>query len=131
MVKAIDIHAELKMLPVLDGRSPETTAAEAAAAFAVLGDLGDRPIFAGSFRGESPWERHPNGNELVQVIAGETTLTILTGDDIHVLKMTAGMLTVVPEGCWHRFDAPNGVSVLTATPQPTDHSSADDPRAES
>ena len=39
----------LESLPVLDGRNPETTEAEAAAAFAVLAELGERKIFAGSF----------------------------------------------------------------------------------
>ena len=128
MVQAVDINAVLKDLPVLRSRNPETSGKEAAAAFAVLGELGDASIFTGSFEGESPWERHTMGDELVQVIAGSTTLTILTDTDTHVLEMTAGMLTVVPQGCWHKFNAPTGVSVLTATPQPTDHSSAEDPR---
>jgi hypothetical protein len=37
------------------------------------------------------------------------------------------MLTVVPQGCWHRFQAPHGVTVLTATPQPTDHAGGEMP----
>jgi mannose-6-phosphate isomerase-like protein (cupin superfamily) len=41
--------------------------------------------------------------------------------------MKAGMLAVVPRGRWHRFQAPDGVTLLTATPQPTDHSTAEDP----
>lgn len=128
MIEAVDIKGVLGRLPLLDGRNPETTPEEAAAAFAILGEMGDRKIFTGSFRGDSPWERHSRGDELVQVFAGATTLTILTEDETHVLEMTAGMLTVVPQGCWHRFSAPDGVSVLTATPQPTDHSNAEDPR---
>ncbi len=128
MIKAVDVKAVLDALPVLDGRSPETTEAEAAAAFAMLAELGERKIFAGSFVGESPWERHARGDELVQVVAGATTLTILTETDSQVLEMSAGMLTVVPQGCWHKFNAPDGVSLMTATPQPTDHSTAEDPR---
>jgi mannose-6-phosphate isomerase-like protein (cupin superfamily) len=128
LVKAVDINAVLKGLPVLRGREPATTEDEAAAAFARLGELGGASIFTGSFEGESPWERHSMGDELVQVIAGATRLTILTDSDTHVLEMTAGMLTVVPQGCWHKFNAPGGVSVLTATPQPTDHSDSEDPR---
>ncbi len=128
MVKAIDIEAALATRPVLRGRSPETPADEAAEAFATLAAFRDGGVFAGSFEGESAWERHPNGDELVHILSGETTLTILTDDGPQVLKMKAGMLTVVPQGCWHRFHAPNGVTVLTATPQPTDHSTADDPQ---
>jgi len=77
---------------------------------------------------ETPWERHRNGDELVQILDGRTTLTILTDAGRETLDMTAGMLAVVPQGAWHRFRAPDGVTVLTATPQPTDHSFAEDPR---
>ena len=128
MVKAVDIEAALAGLPVLQGRRPDTPEDEAAAAFATLADFRDGGVFAGSFAGESPWERHPKGDELVHVLAGATTLTVLTDDGPQVLEMKAGMLTVVPQGCWHRFNAPQGVTVLTATPQPTDHSTAEDPR---
>ena len=128
MVKAVDIDAELARRPVLRNRGPETTAEEAEAAFATLAAFREGGVFAGRFEGESPWERHRQGDELVHILAGETTLTILTGDGPQVLEMKAGMLTVVPQGCWHRFNAPDGVTVLTATPQPTDHSTAEDPR---
>ncbi len=128
MVKAIDIEAALATRPVLRGRSPETPADEAAEAFATLAAFRDGGVFAGSFGGESAWERHPNGDELVHILSGETTLTILTDDGPQLLKMKAGMLTVVPRGCWHRFHAPDGVTVLAATPHPTDHSTAEDPR---
>lgn len=128
MVKAVDIKAELAGLAVLRNRGADTTAEEEAAAFATLADFREGGIFAGSFEGESPWERHGKGDELVQILAGETKLTILTDAGPQVLEMKAGMLTVVPQGCWHRFHAPGGVTVLTATPQPTDHSTAEDPR---
>ena len=128
MVKAVDIEAELARRPVLRNRGPETTEEAAAAAFATLAAFRDGGVFAGRFQGESEWERHGKGDELVHILAGETTLTILTDDGPRVLAMNAGMLTVVPQGCWHRFNAPVGVTVLTATPQPTDHSTAEDPR---
>ena len=127
-VKAVDIEAELATLPVLHARNPETPADKAAEAFATLAAFRDGSVFAGRFSGESPWERHPKGDELVHILSGETTLTILTDDGPQVLEMKAGMLTVVPRGCWHRFRAPDGVTVLTATPLPTDHSTAEDPR---
>ncbi len=128
MVKTVHIETELARLPVLSGRKPDTPADEADKAFATLADLGDGGVYAGSFDGESAWERHTKGDELVHILAGETQLTILTDDGSEVLVMTAGMLTVVPQGCWHRFHAPSGVTVLTVTPQPTDHSTAEDPR---
>ena len=110
------------------GRSPDTSEEEASAAFVTLANYRDGGIFAGSFQGESNWERHSKGDELVQVLAGTTTLTILTEDGAQELQLTAGMLTVVSQGCWHRFRAPDGVTVMTVTPQPTEHSTAEDPR---
>jgi uncharacterized cupin superfamily protein len=130
MVKAVHIERELAKHPVLRGRKPDTPEEEAGKAFATLAEFGDGGLFAGRFEGESAWERHANGDELVHILAGETRLTILTDEGPQVLEMTGGMLTVVPQGCWHRFHAPKGVTVMTATPQPTDHSTADDPRKE-
>jgi mannose-6-phosphate isomerase-like protein (cupin superfamily) len=128
MIKAVDIKAELAGRPVLRGRDKDTTEAEAKGAFAVLAPFRDGSIFAGSFSGESPWERHRKGDELVHVLDGAATLTIMTDGGPQSFTMTAGMLIVVPQGHWHRFHAPEGVTVLTATPQPTDHTAAEDPR---
>ena len=128
MVKAVSVADELAKLKPLKNRSAETTPEEEEGVFARLGSLGNAEMFAGSFDGQSPWERHPNGDELVQVFAGETTLTILSDEGEDVLQLKAGMLVVVPQGRWHRFHAPKGVSLMTATPLPTDHSNADDPR---
>lgn len=128
MVEAVDIEAELARRPVLRGRTPETPEDEAGEAFATLAAFRDGGIFAGRFSGQSPWERHGKGDELVHILAGETTLTILTQEGPRELALKAGMLAVVPQGHWHRFHAPGEVTVLTATPQPTDHSRADDPR---
>jgi mannose-6-phosphate isomerase-like protein (cupin superfamily) len=44
------------------------------------------------------------------------------------LELSAGMLVVVPKGCWHRFESESGVKVLTVTPKPTQHTHVDDPR---
>ena len=99
MVKAVDIMAALAPLPILHGRRPDTPEDEAAKSFATLAACRDGGVFAGSFDGESEWERHANGDELVQVLAGETTLTILTADGRETLTMSSGMLTVVPQGC--------------------------------
>ncbi len=121
MPQAISIADALAGRPMLDNRRPDTPAEEAAPAFATLADFREGGIFTGRFRGESAWERHRMGDELVHVLEGATTLTILTDGGAVDLELKAGMLTVVPQGCWHRFRSPDGVTVLTATPQPTDH----------
>jgi mannose-6-phosphate isomerase-like protein (cupin superfamily) len=128
MIKAVDIRAELSGRPVLRGRSKDTPADDAKAAFAVLAPFRDGSIFAGSFSGETPWERHRKGDELVHILEGAATLTVMTETGPESFEMNAGMLVVVPQGHWHRFHAPDGVTVLSATPQPTDHTAAADPR---
>jgi mannose-6-phosphate isomerase-like protein (cupin superfamily) len=128
MLTAVDITAALAGRPVLHGRGRETTAAEAEAAFARLAPFRDGAIFAGSFSGDSPWERHQKGDELVHILDGAATLTIMTEHGPQSFDVRAGMLIVVPQGHWHRFHAPQRVTVLTATPQPTDHTCAEDPR---
>ena len=128
MVKEINIKDELSKLKFLEGRTPTTSDAEVNAAFATLSNYDNGGVFTGSYTGESPWERHISGDELVHILDGETELIILLDDEEEILILKAGMLTVVPKGKWHRFKAPNGVTVLSVTPQPTEHSIYDDPR---
>ena len=129
MVKAVDVQAELKGRPTLRNRGPETDAEEEEAAFARLAEFGNGALFAGSFSGQSPWERHSQGDELVHILSGKTTLTIMTAEGPQDLEMTGGMLAVVPQGAWHRFQAPEGVTLMTATPLPTEHVFAESPPA--
>lgn len=53
MVKAVSIEKELAGLAMLDGRTAETSDAEAEAAFATLARFGSGGVYAGSFAGES------------------------------------------------------------------------------
>ena len=127
MVAAVKISDALAGKKMLTGRRPDMSAEEMDGSFATLVETEEGGVFAGSFQGESAWERHSKADELVQVIDGATRLTIMTKDGPQVLEMTAGMVTVVPQGCWHRFESASGVTVMTMTPQPTDHSTAEDP----
>lgn len=107
-----------------------TTDAEAGAAFARLEPFNHGGIFVGRFVGPTPWERHPHGDELLYVLDGEVELTVLTeGDPVHV-TLRAGSIFVVPQGLWHRQLARTTVTLVSATPTPTDQSTADDPRNE-
>lgn len=129
MIRAVDVAAELAGLTPLRDRRPDTPADEVRAAFSTLLPFRDGSIFAGRFSGNTAWERHGKGDELVHVLEGAATLTIMTEDGPQSVPLSQGMLIVVPEGRWHRFEAPDGVTVLSATPQPTEHTTAADPRA--
>jgi mannose-6-phosphate isomerase-like protein (cupin superfamily) len=132
MITIVDLNSELGKLPMLRGRRPEMTEAErkASGAFATLAPYRDGNIFSAKFAGDGAWERHPNGDELVQVVDGAATLHLMTADGPRSYELGAGMVIIVPQGAWHRFHSSNGVSLVTATPKPTEHLTIDieDPR---
>jgi mannose-6-phosphate isomerase-like protein (cupin superfamily) len=132
MITILDLKTEFAKLHMLRGRTPQMTEAErkGSGGFATLAPFRDSNIFSAKFAGNGAWERHPNGDELVQIIDGATTLHLMTADGPQSFALTAGMLVIVPQGTWHRFEAPLGVSLMTATPKPTEHLTVDvvDPR---
>ena len=130
MVQVVNLNAEFAQLWTLEGRTPTTNAAARQDSFSALLPYRDGAVFAAKFSGKSAWERHPQGDEIVQIVAGETTLRLITAAGRETLALKAGLLVVVPQNAWHQFEAPNGVSVITATPQPTEHlyADVDDPR---
>ena len=131
MSTVVDLKGEFARLTMLKGRTPTTPEAERKGAFARLAPYRDGAIFAAKFSGTSAWERHPQGDEIVQIIDGATTLHLMTEQGRQSLALTAGMMAIVPQGVWHQFEAPDGVCVTTATPLPTEHLNVDveDPRS--
>ena len=128
MLRTIDLNRDLSGLIRLEGRGAHTTEEEAQASFMRLADFRDGGLFAASFSGCSGWERHLKGDEIVQIVEGSTRLDVIVDDEVESHHLTAGMLLVVPQGCWHQFFSDDGVKVLTATPQPTEHLHVEDPR---
>jgi uncharacterized cupin superfamily protein len=131
MTTVIDLTAELAKLTMLRGRSPQTTGADRVSSSVELAPYRDGALFTGKFSGTGAWERHLKGDELVHILDGSTTLDIVTGDGPpQSLAMGAGMVAIVPQGAWHRFRSSEGVTLMTATPLPTDHIrlDVDDPR---
>ncbi len=121
MITIIDVNAELAKLTMLRGRTPQMKEADRKGAFATLSPFRDGNIFSAKFSGAGAWERHPNGDELVQIVDGATTLHIMTADGPQSHALRAGMIAIVPQGSWHRFESPTGVTLVTATPKPTEH----------
>lgn len=117
----LSIEEALSRLTFLPDRTPETTPEASADAFATIADYRDGAIFVAHYAGNSQWERHGQGDEIVMVIEGKTTLFLLEQgvETPHVLS--DGQLIVVPQGLWHRFETPKGVKIMSVTPQPTDH----------
>ena len=131
MTTIIDLTAELAKLTLLRGRTPQTTSAERGGSSAQLAPYRDGALFTSKFTGKGAWERHLKGDELVHILDGSTTLDIVAGDGPpQSFSLRAGMVAIVPQGAWHRFISPDGVTLMTATPTPTDHVRLDveDPR---
>jgi mannose-6-phosphate isomerase-like protein (cupin superfamily) len=132
VITIVDLKSELANLGMLQDRRPDMLEEErrASGAFKTLAPYRDGNLFSARFSGNGAWERHPNGDELVQVLEGETRFHIITDDGPQTHTLKAGMLVVVPQGAWHRFESPNGVTLMTATPKPTEHLTVDvaDPR---
>ena len=118
MAQAYDIEKVLATTTFLEGR---TRHSDTKGTFARVAEYRDGAIFTGGFSGTSQWERHPNGDEIVQILKGSVTLTLATPEGRETLELTAGMFAIVPQGAWHQFHAPDGVTIMTTTPQPTEH----------
>lgn len=130
MTAVICLRSTFVALTMLRDRTPTSSAAARDGAFAQLAPYRDGALFAAKFAGRGAWERHPNGDEIVQVVEGAATLHLITDQGREALALSAGMIAVVPQNAWHQFEAPAGVCLITATPQPTEHLTADveDPR---
>ncbi len=120
--KVISLTDAFQQLTFVGNRRPDSSDAELAGAFAELSGYRNGALFIGHYAGNSQWERHGQGDELVYVVEGETILVLLQeGEEIRN-RLQAGELLIVPQGAWHRFETPDAVKIFTATPQPTDHS---------
>ena len=80
--------------------------------------------------GTSPWERHPDDDELLHVLEGETIVTVLTDGGPVETPVRAGSVFIVPKGLWHRQHIPEKLKEFFVTPGATEHSTAEDPRSD-
>ncbi len=125
---AHDLDATLRGLPELTITS-RTTAEEADAAVRNITTLGPCTLGVMRFSGLTPWERHPDGDELLHPLAGAIDVTVLTDDGPVQRTVRAGSVFVCPRGLWHRQLPQPAVTLLYGTPsQTTQVSFADDPR---
>jgi quercetin dioxygenase-like cupin family protein len=86
-------------------------------------------VGVGRFSVQTPWERHPDDDELLHILEGEVQLTVLNDDGPIEATVRAGSIFVVPRALWHRQLARTTATVLFMTGQ-TNVSTAEDPRRE-
>ena len=110
----------------------EVVANSAEMEFCELGsyDAGGAGVFWSSEGGPSPWEMHPDCDELLHAIDGEIEIEILPdgGGESTKAVLKPGWYLVVPKGCWHRQYMRTAAKEFYVTPGATVHSNADDPR---
>jgi mannose-6-phosphate isomerase-like protein (cupin superfamily) len=127
----IDLTAELAKLTTFRGRTPQSTMADRKASAARLASYRDGALTATKFAGKGHWERHLAGDELIHILDGTATLEIVCDDGPpKSFVLRAGMIAVNPQGAWHRFHSSEGVTLMTATPSPSEviEFDVDDPR---
>jgi mannose-6-phosphate isomerase-like protein (cupin superfamily) len=113
----------LSSLKHLANRSPAMAfGQDASEAFAEVAPYRDGAVYVSYYSGSSEWERHPNGDEVVMVLEGTTTVILLRGSEEERYLLAQNELVVIPVGVWHRFEASDRLKVMTITPQPTEHS---------
>ncbi len=95
---------------------------DASVAFAEVAPYRDGAVYVSYYSGSSEWERHPNGDEVVMVLAGRTTVILLLDAMEERIALAENELVVIPVGVWHRFEDSDQLKVMTITPQPTEHS---------
>ena len=127
----IDLTAELAKLTTFRGLTPRSTIADRKGSAARLASYRDGALTATKFAGKGHWESHLAGDELIHVLDGTATLEIACNDGPpKSFALRAGMIAVNPQGTWHRFHSSEGVTLMTATPSPSEviEFDVDDPR---
>jgi mannose-6-phosphate isomerase-like protein (cupin superfamily) len=113
----------ISTLTFLPNRTPAMAfTGEGNDAFAEVAPYRDGAIYVGHYSGDSEWEQHPAGDELVMALSGSTTVVLSKNGVEEKVVLKDGDLVVVPQGVWHRFENSQKLQVFTVTPQPTHHS---------
>jgi mannose-6-phosphate isomerase-like protein (cupin superfamily) len=130
MPSIVDLNAELAKLTMFRGRTPRSTMADRQGSATRLASYRDGALTATKFAGKGHWEKHI-ADELIHVLDGAAMLDVTGEDGPRSLALGAGTMTVIPQGTWHRFRSTDGVTLMTATPFPSEviEDDVDDPLA--
>jgi mannose-6-phosphate isomerase-like protein (cupin superfamily) len=117
----IDLNAELAKLTMFRGRTPRSTITDREGSAVRLASYRDGALTATKFSGKGHWESHVAGDELIHIVDGAATLEIACEDGPpKSFALRDGMLAVIPQHIWHRFQSSDGVTLMTATPFPSE-----------
>jgi len=113
---------------ILGGISEEDMSLQRGDPSRIFARLDQCVVGAVRFSGLPPWERHPAGDQLLQVLEGELEICVLAPEGRTSFALQAGSVFVIPRGLWHRTYPRGAVSMLFVTPTSGGEESwADDP----
>src|SRR3984893_4231755 len=126
----INLNAELAKLTMFRGRTPQSKMADRKGSAARLDCSRDGARFPTKCAGKGHRESHLTGDELIHILDGTAPLEIVREDGPQSFALCAGMIAVIPRAAWQRFPSPEGVTLMTATPSPSEviELDVDDPR---
>lgn len=81
--------------------SPDIDAASAMRCMRLLGSFNDSAMGLVSFEGQTGWECHPAGDELLYYLEGEAELCIITEAGEVRRTVRKGDAVQIPKGLWH------------------------------
>ncbi|MBM3218138.1 MAG: cupin domain-containing protein [Candidatus Rokubacteria bacterium] len=86
-------------------------------------DLGEGDRILGAVHGEAEtgfhpamWEMHPNGDEVLYLLAGALDAIFDEPGGERVTKVHAGQTCLVPRGVWHRLVVREATDMMFVTP---------------
>ena len=123
------ISTEIDRLELIDLNQPEQAdSVEVRSSFTNLGDFDGGSVSLIKYAGETPWERHADGDEFFLLLDGELKVTLLE-ETVTEFVLTKGDTCIVPRNIWHRSKADPQVTLLALIA--SEHgpvSTAEDPR---
>jgi mannose-6-phosphate isomerase-like protein (cupin superfamily) len=105
----------IAQLPAVDV-SPNLDADTAMRCMQVLGSFNGSAMGLVSFSGQTGWECHPGGDELLYYLEGEAELCVITEAGDVSRKVKKGDVVQVPKGLWHSQRTLSPVRLFFITP---------------
>ncbi|MEL6493529.1 MAG: cupin domain-containing protein [Cyanobacteria bacterium J06623_7] len=123
------ITTAIERLKLIDLNQPEQIdSTNMGESFIDLGNFDGGSVSLIKYAGETPWERHVDGDEFFLLLDGELQVTLLEETATEFL-LTKGDTCIIPRNVWHRSKAASQVTLLALIA--SEHgpvSTAEDPR---
>ena len=105
----------IRQLPAVDV-VPDLDAETAMRCMQVLGSLNGSAMGLVSFSGQTGWECHPAGDELLYYLEGEAEICLLAGGTEIRRHVKKGDVVQIPKGLWHSQRTVSPVRLFFITP---------------